>query len=55
MSNKTVVYIGGFVGSLIGGYVPALFGVGMFSVSSVIFSGVGGIIGIVLAMKLINN
>ncbi len=40
------------VGSLIGGYLPVLFGVDSFSFTSLLTSGAGGILGIWLAYKL---
>ncbi|HEX6977069.1 MAG TPA: hypothetical protein VF185_01755 [Patescibacteria group bacterium] len=52
MSGKTYVYIGAFVGSIIGGLIPTLWGAGFLSFSSVIFSGIGGIIGIFVTLKL---
>lgn len=42
------------VGSTIGGYIPALWGAGFFSFSSVILTAVGGILGIWLGYKLSN-
>ena len=38
--------IGLFIGSTIGGYLPALWGADFFSVSGIIGSFVGGIIGV---------
>ncbi len=53
MSNKTFVYIGAFVGSTIGSFIPTLWGAGFLSFSSVIASGIGGIIGIFVALKFL--
>jgi len=55
MSPKTLVSIGAFVGSVIGGYIPTLWGASFLSFSSVIFTAIGGIIGIVITLKLINS
>ena len=55
MSPKAAVSLGMIVGSLIGGYVPVLFGVSAFSMTSVLTSGVGGVIGIVVAYRWVNN
>jgi hypothetical protein len=46
MGRKSLVWIGMTVGSAIGGYLPALWGGDLFSFSSLILSGVGGILGI---------
>ena len=40
------------VGSLIGGYIPVLFGVDLFSFTSIIFSAIGGIAGIWVSYKM---
>jgi uncharacterized membrane protein YeaQ/YmgE (transglycosylase-associated protein family) len=47
-----LVYIGLFVGSTIGGIIPELWGADMFSISSMVFSAVGAIIGIYIGFKL---
>jgi drug/metabolite transporter superfamily protein YnfA len=55
MSGKTLYYIAAFVGSVIGGYVPAIWGkAGMLSVWSLVFSTFGAIAGILLVYKLNN-
>jgi hypothetical protein len=47
-----LVWIGMIVGSAVGGYLPALWGGGdLFSFSSLILSGVGGILGIWLGNR----
>ena len=53
MSSKTLMYIGVTVGSIIGGYVPALWGGSLFSVSGILFSTLGGAIGLVITYKLV--
>ncbi len=52
MSQKTVIYIGLFIGSTLGGLIPSLWDESMLSLSSVLLSGVGGIAGIVVGYKL---
>ena len=54
MSQKSVIWIGMFVGSAIGGYAPILWGGSLFSFTSIILTAVGGILGIYLGFK-INN
>lgn len=44
-----------FVGSIIGGYIPTLFGSDMLSVASVLGNFIGGIAGVLLAIKLGNE
>ena len=52
MSRRFLILLGMTVGSLIGGYVPLLFGVELLSFTSIIFNAVGGIIGIWITYKL---
>ena len=52
MSSKKMIGVGMFVGSLVGGYVPVLFGVGGLSFIPLVTSAIGGVIGIYLAYKL---
>ncbi len=40
------------VGSIIGGFIPELWGAGMFSFSSLIFSTLGALLGIYFAFKM---
>lgn len=54
MSDKTIIFIGMTVGSIVGGYLPTLFGVDVFSFTSILTSGVGAILGIWVAYRLIN-
>ncbi len=39
-------------GSVVGGYVPELWGSGSFSVSSIVFGAVGGIAGLWLGIRV---
>ena len=41
-----------FIGSAVGSFIPELWGAGLFSMSSVIWSGVGGLLGIYVGFKL---
>ena len=43
------------IGSVVGAYIPLLWGSSAFSMSSVIFSAVGGFAGIWVGFKLGNN
>jgi len=43
------------IGSIIGSYIPVLFGAGLFSYISILFSGIGGILGIWIGLKLITR
>ncbi len=53
MSRKTLIWIGIFVGSGIGSYIPALWGnSAFFSFSSIIFSTIGGLAGVYVGYKL---
>lgn len=52
MSSKTIVMLGMTIGSIIGGYIPVLFGVDLFSVTSILGNFIGGALGIFLAYKL---
>lgn len=52
MSRKTIILLGMFIGSVIGGYVPVLFGVDLLSFTSILGNGIGGIIGIWIAFKV---
>jgi hypothetical protein len=52
MSRKTLIYIGAFIGSSLGGYVPVIWGASLFSGWSILLSGVGGLAGIWLAVKV---
>jgi hypothetical protein len=51
MSQKFFYYLAAFIGSIVGAYIPALWGAGVLSFSSVLFSAIGGIAGIVIVWK----
>ena len=52
MTDKQRVYLGMFLGSLIGGYLPVIFGVDAFSLWSIVGSIIGGLIGIYVFYKM---
>lgn len=52
MSTKAIIWIAMFIGSAIGGYIPVLWGASLFSYSSLLFNGIGGIAGVLLGVKL---
>jgi hypothetical protein len=54
MDNKKIIWLGMFLGSGIGSYIPTLWGDNVFSFYSIILSAIGGLIGIYLGYK-INN
>ena len=52
MPARFLVFVGMTIGSIIGGYIPSLWGAGLFSYSSILFSGIGGILGVWIGFKL---
>ena len=52
MNPKTLIWIGVFVGSTVGGAIPMLWGSSTFSMSSIVLSTVGGIAGIWAGWKV---
>jgi hypothetical protein len=52
MSAKSLIWIGMFIGSTLGGYIPTLFGGSVLDVASVFGSAIGGILGIWAGYKL---
>jgi len=51
MASKKIVYLAAFVGSTVGSLLPSFWHAGIFSFSSVLLGGIGGIFGIILAYK----
>ena len=47
-----MIWLGAIVGSTAGGYVPALFGADLISMSGVIGSIIGGLVGVFAGYKL---
>jgi uncharacterized membrane protein YeaQ/YmgE (transglycosylase-associated protein family) len=50
--RKGPTYIGGFIGSLVGSFIPAIWGAGQLSGASLLFFLLGGIGGVLLAYRL---
>jgi len=46
------IWLGVLIGSVIGGFIPDLWGAGLFSYSSVLFSGIGGLAGLWFGYKM---
>lgn len=52
MNGKPLIWIGLFLGSTIGGFLPELWHASVFSFSSIVFSAVGGFVGIWIGWKI---
>lgn len=52
MNSKSMIWMGMFIGSSIGSFVPMMWGASVLSLSSVFFSAIGGVLGIWLGFKL---
>lgn len=52
MSQKSLIWIGMFLGSTVGSFIPLLWGAGMLSMSSILLSGAGALFGVWLGWKL---
>jgi len=52
METKKLIWLGMILGSGIGSFLPMLWGGGYFSMSSVILTAVGGILGIWAGFKM---
>jgi len=52
MSPKQFIWIGMLLGSVIGGFIPDLWGASVFSFYSMLLSTVGAVVGIIIAFKL---
>jgi uncharacterized membrane protein YeaQ/YmgE (transglycosylase-associated protein family) len=50
--NKLLIGIGMFLGSTVGSYVPLLWGTSVFSFTSIVFSVIGGLLGIWLGYQV---
>ena len=50
--QRKLIFLGLAVGSVLGNYVPALWGEPSFSMASVLLGAVGGLLGIWLGFKL---
>jgi hypothetical protein len=49
---KSRIWLAIFVGSTVGGFIPALWGGDLISYSGVLFSGVGAFIGLWIAYRM---
>ncbi len=52
--DKKIIMLGMILGSIIGGYISTLFGAETFSLSSILASTIGGLLGIWLSYKIIH-
>jgi len=52
--DKKIVMIGAILGTTIGSYVPVIFGASIFSMTSILGSGVGGVLGLWISFKFFN-
>jgi uncharacterized membrane protein YeaQ/YmgE (transglycosylase-associated protein family) len=52
MEKSKAPWIGMFIGSIIGGYIPQIWGAGLFSPSGIILSIIGALIGLYVIFKL---
>jgi hypothetical protein len=52
MSQKTLIYICLFIGSTLGGAIPMLWGDSALSISAVLLSGLGGMLGIFVGYRI---
>ena len=50
--RKQLIWLGMGVGSFVGGYIPSLWGADYFSLWGVVFTAIGGFVGIWLGFKL---
>ena len=51
---KTLIWVGMIIGSLIGGYLPTLFGASWLSFATVLGNGLGGMLGVYIGYQLSN-
>jgi len=51
MPSKGVYYLAAFIGSIVGAYIPTLWGAGLISFSSIIFSTLGALAGFIIVWK----
>ena len=52
MESNKLIWIGMTVGTVVGSFIPLLWGAGELSMSSIIFSAIGGFAGIWLGFRL---
>ena len=54
MGGKSVIGLCAGFGSIVGGYLPELWGASGFGLTSLLFSVVGGVAGIWLALRIVD-
>lgn len=54
MSAKTIYYLAALIGSIVGSFIPAIWGGSLLSMSSLFLGALGGILGVVIVYKLLN-
>jgi predicted MFS family arabinose efflux permease len=52
MPSRTLVWFAILIGSTIGGVIPELWGAEMLSFTSLLLSGIGGLVGLWIAFKM---
>jgi len=52
MASKKIVWLFVMIGSSLGSYIPLLWGSSFLSYSSVLLSGVGGLLGVWVGLKI---
>jgi hypothetical protein len=52
MQSKSLVWLGFFIGSTIGSFIPMLWGADPFSFYSILLGGAGGVAGIYIFYKM---
>ena len=52
MNRKTAIWGGMLIGSTVGSFVPLLWGASALSISSILLSAVGGVVGIWAGLRL---
>jgi len=51
MHQRPLIWIGLFIGSTIGSFIPDLWGASVLSFSSILLSGIGGLVGIYFGVR----
>ena len=51
--SKGMIYTGLIIGGFVGGFIPSLWGAGLFSFSEVIFGAIGSLLGIWVIYKIL--
>ncbi len=52
MNQKGIIMLFLGIGSIVGGFIPSLWGAGSFSMSSILFTAIGGFAGIYIGYKI---